>query len=281
MPALQNPRHERYAQLIVEALNNGQPKPYSATHAYIAAGYTAKDPGKPYPSGEHRGLGGTAALDGGLARPALGECGDVLGQPIDVEDMGIEVVREPFFEFAMALVVGIGDGLEEFGIAPGTADVLGRAATLGFDQAWVKDAGLGIDQAFDLDGVFPAIPEVIEILQRLRSDVFEHVAKPGFACIEEVAGPILIGIRGAPSDTVCADLIEMAVGPSHGGLDGQVQPVEPDVERHLDVAQDRGLDIVEGDLETGDGVGTHAATLRRSLSAAQFHGRSSSSLWMA
>jgi hypothetical protein len=47
MPALPNPRHERYAQLIVEALNNGHPKPYSATHAYIAAGYTAKDPGKP------------------------------------------------------------------------------------------------------------------------------------------------------------------------------------------------------------------------------------------
>jgi hypothetical protein len=47
MPALQNPRHERYAQLIVEALNNGQPKPYSASHAYIAAGYTAKDAGKP------------------------------------------------------------------------------------------------------------------------------------------------------------------------------------------------------------------------------------------
>jgi hypothetical protein len=47
MPALQNPRHERYAQLIVEALNSGQPKPYCATHAYIAAGYRAKDPGKP------------------------------------------------------------------------------------------------------------------------------------------------------------------------------------------------------------------------------------------
>ena len=77
-----------------------------------------------YPSGEHRGLGGTAALDGGLARPALGECGDVLGQPIDVEDMGIEVVREPFFEFAMALVVGIGDGLEEFGIAVCTENLI-------------------------------------------------------------------------------------------------------------------------------------------------------------
>jgi len=46
MPTLQNPRHERYAQLIVEALNSGQPRPYSATRAYIAAGYTAKDPGK-------------------------------------------------------------------------------------------------------------------------------------------------------------------------------------------------------------------------------------------
>jgi hypothetical protein len=45
MPALQNPRHERYAQLIVEGLSNGEPKPYSQSRAYIAAGYTAKDVG--------------------------------------------------------------------------------------------------------------------------------------------------------------------------------------------------------------------------------------------
>src|SRR4029453_9653690 len=67
--------------------------------------------GRSYPSGGHRGLGGAGAWGGGWARPAVGECGDALGQPIDVEDMGIEVVREPFFEFAMALVVGRGDGL--------------------------------------------------------------------------------------------------------------------------------------------------------------------------
>jgi hypothetical protein len=42
MPALQNPRHERYAQLIVEGLANGDSKPYSQSRAYIAAGYTAK-----------------------------------------------------------------------------------------------------------------------------------------------------------------------------------------------------------------------------------------------
>jgi hypothetical protein len=43
MPALQNPRHERYAQLIVEGLANGDSKPYSQSRAYIAAGYTARD----------------------------------------------------------------------------------------------------------------------------------------------------------------------------------------------------------------------------------------------
>jgi hypothetical protein len=46
MPALKNPRHERYAQLIVEGLNNGHPKPYSQSKAYLAVGYTAKDLGK-------------------------------------------------------------------------------------------------------------------------------------------------------------------------------------------------------------------------------------------
>jgi hypothetical protein len=43
MPALQNPRHEHYAQLIVEGLANRDIKPYSQSRAYIAAGYTARD----------------------------------------------------------------------------------------------------------------------------------------------------------------------------------------------------------------------------------------------
>ena len=71
----------------------------------------------------------------------------------------------------------------------------------------------------------------------------------------------------------------MAVGPAHRGLNGQVEPVEPDAERHLDAAQDRRLDVVEGDLEAGDRVGGHAASLRPSFAAAQLHGRSSPSLW--
>src|SRR5262245_18391834 len=46
MPALANPRWERFAQAIVEGLANGDRKPYSQGRAYIAAGYTAKDQGK-------------------------------------------------------------------------------------------------------------------------------------------------------------------------------------------------------------------------------------------
>jgi hypothetical protein len=36
--------------------------------------------------------------------------------------VGIEVVDEPFFELALALVCWIGDGIEELSIAPRTAN---------------------------------------------------------------------------------------------------------------------------------------------------------------
>jgi hypothetical protein len=43
MPALANPRWERFAQLIVIGLLNGDRKSYSQGRAYIAAGYEAKE----------------------------------------------------------------------------------------------------------------------------------------------------------------------------------------------------------------------------------------------
>ena len=46
MPALDNPRWERFAQALVEGLTNGDGKPYSQGRAYNAAGYYAKDAGK-------------------------------------------------------------------------------------------------------------------------------------------------------------------------------------------------------------------------------------------
>src|SRR5215472_9386001 len=46
MPALKNPRHERFAQLIFEGISSGEPKPYYQQRAYVAVGYTPKDVGK-------------------------------------------------------------------------------------------------------------------------------------------------------------------------------------------------------------------------------------------
>jgi len=52
MPALANPRWERFAQCLVEGLLNGHRKSFSHGRAYIAAGYLAKDAGKPGGSAE-------------------------------------------------------------------------------------------------------------------------------------------------------------------------------------------------------------------------------------
>jgi hypothetical protein len=46
MPALPNPRHERFAQLIFLSLCNGEQKPYAQGRAYLAVGYQTKDLGK-------------------------------------------------------------------------------------------------------------------------------------------------------------------------------------------------------------------------------------------
>src|SRR4249920_164102 len=155
------------------------------------------------------------------------------GSPFGVVGVGIEVVADPFREFGVAFVLGILDGLEEFGIAPGAASIFWRAATADLDQARVEHAWLGIGEMLDLDRVLPTVAEVIEVRQRLCADVFENVAEPSLAGVDEVAGPIGVGIGRAPADVAGADLIEMAVGPAHGRLDSQMQPVEPDVERHL------------------------------------------------
>jgi ribose 5-phosphate isomerase A len=67
----------------------------------------------------------------------------------------------------------------------------------------------------------------------------DHLVETRLARIEKVLGPIGFGIERAPADIAGTNLIEMTVGPAHGRLDGQVQAVEADVERHLDAAQNR------------------------------------------
>jgi len=89
--------------------------------------------------------------------------------------------------------------------------------------------------------------------------------------VERATTPMLF-VGFTPTYVASANLIEVRVGPAHGGLDCQMQAIEPNRDWHLDAAQDLGLYIVEGDFETSDGG--HAASLRWSFPVAQRQGRS-------
>src|SRR4051794_9258796 len=191
---------------------------------------------------------------------------------IEVDCVGIERPAGPLDHLGMALVLRIGDRLEEFGVAPRSTDVLGRAASCGVDQERVSETGHGIRDALDLDRVFPAIAEVVEVFQRLRAGVLEDVEETRLAGIERAFSPIWVG--HAPAHVAGPDLVEMAIGPAHGGLEHQVQAIKPDGQRHLNAAQHCGLDVIEGHLEPGDAVAGHAAAFP-SLAWAQFQGSSS------
>ena len=167
------------------------------------------------------------------------------------------------------------DGVQELGVAPRAAHVLGRAAPDGVEQNRVGRAGHRVGDALDLDRMLPAVAEVVEVFERLRAGILKHVDEAGLLGVERAITELRV--RQAPANIPGPDLVKVAVGPAHGRLQHQVQAVEADGERHLDPAPHRGLHVVKGDKQAGDAGGGHAARLRRSISRAQFHGSSSCS----
>ena len=57
----------------------------------------------------------------------------------------IEGAADPFGQLGVALMLRVGDRLEEVGVAPGPAAILGRAAPDRFDQVRVFNAWLGVE----------------------------------------------------------------------------------------------------------------------------------------
>ena len=60
----------------------------------------------------------------------------------------------------------------------------GGQRPFGLDQARIKNARFGIDDALDLDRVLPAIAKIVEVPQRLGTDILKHVAEAGLARVE-------------------------------------------------------------------------------------------------
>src|ERR1700733_7914635 len=82
---------------------------------------------------------------------------------LKIHGIGVEVGSNPFFELSMELVRRVSDRLPEFEVAPGPADIFGRAAPYSFDKTRVIGAGYRINDPFDRYGVVPTVAEIIEV----------------------------------------------------------------------------------------------------------------------
>ena len=111
--------------------------------------------------------------------------------------------------------------------------------------------------------MLPAIAEIIEIAERLRAGFFEYRTERCFSGIKEDFFPV--GIWNSPAYISDAKLIEMAACPSQRRLQRHMQTIEPDRERHLNAAQNFGLDMIEHDSQANNRKFFHTKTLHGSL----------------
>src|SRR5207342_1925923 len=109
----------------------------------------------------------------------------------------------------------------EFREAVGSTTVLRRAGTFTGDARWVSMVGLGHGAGLDDKLVIPAVAEVVFVADP-RPDP-RHVGE-ACLCLVRVSEFVLrIGTVGSLADL---ERVQMAVLPSHGGLDYPVDPAE-------------------------------------------------------
>jgi hypothetical protein len=104
---------------------------------------------------------------------------ELVGDVLDVGAVGIEGAAAPGEHVLVLLVGRIGDRGEEFGIAPGPAHVLGRAAARCGDELRVESLRVGLADALDADDVVPAVAKVVEIMNRPGAGILDEVEERG------------------------------------------------------------------------------------------------------
>ncbi len=123
----------------------------------------------------------------------------------------------------MTLVVFVGKRFAEFLISPLTANILWRATPDGIEEEWIVEVGDSWKGLFDLDGMRPAIAEVVEVLERPRADIFDRGEKGCFASVDRV---VKAAVWNAEADVTDAKLVEMAVAPAVGRLKNLMKPIK-------------------------------------------------------
>ena len=80
----------------------------------------------------------------------------------------------------MFWVLGVGHGLNELFISGEAADVFWRASARDVCQTGIEVTGDWIGDLADLQHMFPAIAEVIDVADGARAGVFENPGQCGF-----------------------------------------------------------------------------------------------------
>jgi len=168
----------------------------------------------------------------------------------------------------MIRMLGIGEDFEQRIEAGDTATIFERSVPFAADVARIGD---GWFSGADIGNGEPMLPAVAEVVS---------VVDDGLSRFDQIAQPYLPGTEAPPRPSVHrravllladSEFPEMAIEPSHDGLDDVMEDLERDRGRHFDLTPDQRISMPQRDLNGGDLVeavgcrilagGTHTASL--------------------
>ena len=147
-------------------------------------------------------------------------------------------------------MLGVENRFQEFFVAPHAAAILGWAGAFAGDAERIALAGFAGQDLLDGDFVVPRVTEVVKQIetQAFRGDDVRE--RNGKLVLRAVHLKSRIGIIHA----VDRELMEVAVRPTHRGLQNEVQVAQSGVGRNEQAAPDLGIYLQQGDLQLIDCV---------------------------
>ena len=88
---------------------------------------------------------------------------DISVSHLAVEPLRIEVAAGPAFGFAVLGIFGVGDDIEEVGVAVDAADILGRSGAGAIDAVGSARLRVEGEEPLEFDDVLPVIAKVVDI----------------------------------------------------------------------------------------------------------------------
>ena len=166
----------------------------------------------------------------GEADAAVGPEGvaDVLVGHLAVEPFGVEVTAGPAFGVAVLGIVGVGNDVEESGIAMDAADILGRPGAGAVNATGGARRQVEGEQPLELDDMLPVVAEVVDVKEAEALAAVE-VAQAHLALVEAAGVVFELGLADlciAVRQAADAELVQVIIPPAEGGLNDAVQLTE-------------------------------------------------------